>query len=351
LKAVNSDDEIDLVITENVKGMELMCDELRGSGLFNNVFFFDALKHKTFSHFFNWDNPFSVKSFADFIKVIVSVFYMIGGLFDYFVSQRRARKITLPEGLDFDVYDEIHITDCTSILNFYLYGKKYDNIVYVEHSKDGLQGQPPILANFLYVLVKLRLVYGIRGSCRYISAIEVNENYDLTWETKNKVIREIPIASLLDKVSLENREFIYQIYAKSYNFNFPSDSIIDVYLTTFLVDELETSVPLCKEVVRQHMSDADYIVIKPHPSGKADYSDIPKLYPNAVVLPSSFSAEVFALSSTLRIRKLINIDTSIIEVFRSVEEVLTLGHEFVERVRLGIRNSKLKTRLLRCGLR
>jgi hypothetical protein len=335
LKAVNSDDEMDLVISNNIIGMELMCEELRKSGLFRNVFYFNDLKHKTFSHTINEQAPFAVKSFADFKRVSVSVFYMIAGLFDYFASQRRSRKITLPDGLDFDVYDEIHITDCTSMLNFYVYRKKYNNIVYVEHSKNGIKGTPSILGHFLYVLVKLRLIYGIRGSCRYISAVEVNDGVGLTWEAKGKEIREVPIAKLLDDASLDKREFIYQIYAKSYSLDFPKDSVIDVFLTTYLIDELETSVRLCEEVVRQHMSDAEHIVIKPHPSAKADYSGIPSIFPNAVVLPSSFSAEVFALSSSLRIRKLINIDTSSLDAFKSVEEILTLGHDFVESVRRG----------------
>jgi hypothetical protein len=115
--------------------------------------------------------------------------------------------------------------------------------------------------------------------------------------------------------------------------DFPSDSIIDVYLASYFADELKLALPLCNEVIRLHMSDAEHIIIKPHPSSTADYSVIPRSYPNAVVLSSCFSAEIFGLSEALKIRKLIHFGTSAIESFQSVEEIIELGEEFVDECR------------------
>ena len=335
LKAVNSSDEIDLVITDNVKGMELMYDELRNSGLFNNVYYFNDLTHKTFVHPLKEEATFSIKRFSDIFSVLKSFFLIIIAFFEYLKSQKKAKYITLPEGLNFDKYDEIYITDCTSILNFYLYHKEYKNLIYVEHAKDALRGKYPAITNILGVFVKLRLIYGIRGSCRHIKAIEVNENRGLVSETKNKKIREVPLSSLLTDVTFEQGEFIYQIYAKSYGLNFPRNSTVDMFLTTPIRAETRerVHVHVCKEVIREYMSDSEYIIIKPHPFDKTDYSEILEIYPNVVITPSCFSAEVFALSSSLRIRKLINIDSSAVDAFNSVDEVVTVGYEFVEKCR------------------
>jgi len=339
LKAVNSDDEMDLVISDNTEGMGLMCDDLRKSGLFNNVFFFNELKHKRFSHPLRNVDTFSVKKTSDIKTNIVSLFQIIKSFFDYLKSQRKAKHIRLPEGLDFNKYNEIHMTDCTSILNFYLYHKKFNNLVYVEHAKDALKDtygeKYPKITDFLSIFVKLRVIYGIRGSCRYIKTIEVNENKDLIKDTEGKEIREIPLDKLVSALSPEQEEFIYQIYAKSYNLNYPCDAIIDIYLTTSHVRGIESNMyfHMCKEIIKDFMSDADFIIIKPHPSDWIDYSEIPVLYKNAVVLPACFSVEIFALSSTLKIRKLINISTSAVEVFKSVEKIINIDDKFIEKCR------------------
>ena len=331
LKAVNSNDEMDIMITDNVKGMELMCDELRHCGLFKNVFFFNELKHKTFDYPLRSHNTFGVKSFADFRYVISCIFSIIKGFFNYLRSQRQAKHIKLPHGLDFTKYDEIHLTDCTSIINFYLYHKKFTNLIYVEHGKDALSGHYPRVTDYLTVFVKLRIIYGVRGSCRYIKAIEVNKNENLIKDTRGKEIREIPLDDLIDVLSSEQKDFIYRIYAKSYNFDFSGNSVIDVFLTTSTIWDvpIDLFIPLCRDMIEQHMLDADYIIIKPHPSDSTDYSEIPKLYPNVVLVPASFSAEIFTFNSSLKIRKLINIISTATNMFKSVDEVITLDRDFI----------------------
>ena len=335
LKAVNSDDEMDIVISNNIRSMDLIVDELSSCGLFNNVFYFNDLRHKQFSHPLKTYKSKSTNKLKSIKRAIVSAFHVVVGFFDYLKSQRKAKHIKLPKGLDFEDYDEIHITDCTSILNFYLYHKKYENLVYVEHAKDALSGNYAKITDFLQIFVKLRIIYGIRGSCRYIKAIEVNKNENLISDTKNKEIREVPLHSLLQNLSIEQKEFIYQLYAKSYNLNFPNNSIIDVFLTTQIDGESDSRVYvyLCNEVIAQFMADSDYIILKPHPNDNTDYSCILEKYPDVVLVPSCFSAEVFSFSSSLKIRKLINIDTSATSVFNSVEEVITLGPEFAEKCR------------------
>lgn len=335
LHAANSDNEMDLVLTNNIEGMEAMCDELRKSGLFGKVYFFNELKHKTFFHPLKMKNNFSIRKFADIKRVAVLAFRLIGGFVDYIKSQRKARHIKLPDGLDFDKYDEIHITDCNSIMNFYLYYKKYDNLIYVEHAKNALSETYPNITYLISLLTKLRLVYGIRGSYRRIRAIEVNKTEGLHPDTKNKEIREIPLESLVDALSTEQKNFIYQIYAKSFKFDFPSDSIIDLFLTTSNLGpvELNMFVHVCKEVIKNHMYDADYIVIKPHPNDRVDYSELSDIYSNVVLLPSSFSAEMFLLSSTLKVRNFIVYESSSTGAFIPAEKCVLIDAEFIDKCR------------------
>jgi len=312
--------------------MEVIYDELKKSNLFGNVYFYDGFKHKTFTRNIKGINRFVVEKISDIKDHIVNFFHIFIGFFDYLRSQRKAKKITLPQGLDVDIYDEIHITDCTSTINFYLYHKKRKNLVYVEHAKNSLSGKYFRILDYLIILAKLRIIHGIRGSNRYIKAIEVSENKNLSKDTKGKEIRELSIDKLVGDLSAEQGEFIYQIYAKAYKFNFSKESVIDIFMTTTIDGEKreEVHVSLCEEVIKDYMQGADIIVIKPHPSDHTDYSPLTLIDNRCVIIPPCVSAEIFALSTSIKIRKLINVDTSASGYFKSVEEDITLGYKYLK---------------------
>ena len=330
-KAVNSNDEQDILLTETTKGMEFMFEELKKSKLFGNVYFFDGYRHSIFHPNVKGIDQFTVERISDIKDHIITFFRMFIAFFDYLKSQRKAKKITLPEGLDIEVYDEIHITDCTSTINFFLYHRKQKNLVYVEHGKNALSGNYFKILDLLIILTKLRIIHGIRGSNRYIKAIEVSDKSNLISDTKGKEIRELSIDKLIGDLSLEQGESIYQLYAKTYNFNFPAESTIDMFMTTRISGELrdEIHVALCEEVIGDFMPDADIIVIKPHPADITDYTPITLKDKRCVIIPPYVSAEVFTLSTSLKIRKLINIDSSAVN-FKSVDENITLGYKYLK---------------------
>jgi len=331
LKAVNSDEKQDILITETTEGMGTMYNELKNSNLFNNVFYYNEYRHNEFTYILKTRNTLAVKKVSDIKYVFFAIFYMIRGFFDYLTSQRKAKKITLPEGLDIETYDEIHITDSTTIINFYLYHRKSKNLIYVEHAKNSLSGEYTKLLNVLVILAKLRIIHGIRGSNRYIKAIEVNENKNLTSDTKGKEIREVPFDNLVSDLTTQQGEFIYQLYAKSYKFDFQETSVVDMFLTTTINGENRKGVhfALCEEVIAEFMSDADSIIIKPHPKDMEDYTSLIEKDKRCIIIPSCVSAEIFTQSTSLKIRKLIHIDSSSADCFKSTKEIITLGYDYI----------------------
>jgi len=332
LKAVNSTEKPDILITENIKGMEVMCDELKSSKLFNNVYFYDGYRHNTFSHNLKIKKTLAIRKLSDVKYVFSAIYHIIKGFFDYLKSQRISKKITLPEGLILEDYDEIHMTDCTSAVNFYLYHKKYNNLIFVEHGKNALSGEYTKLLDFLKILVKLRIIHGIRGSNRHIKAIEVSENENLTKDTKGKEIREIPFDKLVDDLSAEQGEFIYQLYAKSYKFIFPEASIVDIFLTTTIDGEnsKEVHLSLCEVVISDFMSDADVIVIKPHPIDITDYTPITLKDKRCVIMEPCVPAEIFTLSTSVKINTMVHIDSSAEGCYKNINKKITLGYGYLE---------------------
>jgi len=332
IKAINSENEQDILITEYIEGMSCICEELKKSKLFGNVYFFDGCKYKIYRRNVKGINKFKVENITDIKDHSINLFYMVIAFFNYLKTQRTAKKITLPEGLDIEKYDEIHITDCTSTINFFLYHRKQKNIIYVEHGKNALAGKYLKILNVLRYLAKLRIIHGIRGSNRYIKAIEVSENKNLISDTKGKEIRELSIDKLVGDLSSEQGEFIYQIYAKAYNFNFDESLIVDMFLTTAIDGETRDAVHLavCENVMAEYMSDADIIVIKPHPVDKTDYTPLIGKDKRCVIIPPCVSAEVFTLSTSLKVRKLINIDSSAAGYLQTIEENITLGYKYLK---------------------
>jgi len=331
VKCFDDNDKPDILITNYTKGMCDMCNELINSKMFDNVYYFDGYKFKTFIRSIKGMNRFAVEKISDIKDHIISFFYLIGGFFNYIKAQQMAKKITLPEGLDLDKYDEISINDLTSTINFYLYRRKNKNLIYVEHGKNALSGKYLKVLNLHKILTKLRIIPGIRGSNQYVKAIEVSKNKNLISDTKGKEIRELSIDKLVNDLTTEQGEFIYQLYAKSYNFNFPETSIIDMFMTTPIDGETSDNIyiSVCEEVIKEFMSGSDIILIKPHPDDRTNYTPIINKNKRCTIIPPYISAEIFTLSTSIKIRKLINIDSSASGYFKSVDEDITLGYKYL----------------------
>lgn len=333
LKVINSNDENDILLTNNSEGMKEMFEEISKSGIFRNSYYYDEQKHDTFTHVLKTQGTFSIKKVSDIGLTIVSIYKMVKGFITYIKSQYRAKYVKLPKGINLCDYDEIYITDCTSIVNFYLYRKKLNNLVYVEHAKNALSGKYPKITNLLNVLVKMRIIYGIRGSCRYIRAIEVSSDKDLVVETKGKEIRVIPVDNLVNNLSHEQREQIFSIYATAYNLKFYDDVVFDMFLTTTIHGRNNeySYFQLSKQIIKDYLYDAEMIILKPHPLDKIDYSILLSEYSNIVILPSYFSVEILTFNPKLKIRKLVSIDSTANNSFSDVKENIMVGYEYINK--------------------
>jgi len=337
MRAINSKDEMDIVLVEDIDGMGIMYNELAKCGLFNNVYFFDDVYYRLFNSYIGFSKFYNIKNNSKYIKNIVwHVFVMFKKLFEYIKLQHKSKKINLPEKINLYKYDEIYINDCTSTLNFYLYNKKFKNLIHVEHAQKIMEPMTIIII-LLKLLEKLHITYGLRGTCRFIKALEVSDKNNINpYVNKRKEIRIMSNEELLNNLLIKQREYIYKLYAKAYKFDFLDNLNINVYLTSNL-DEIYNNkknqnaicLSLCENIINEFKDNVDLFIIKPHPRDLTDYSNI---HENVLIIPSCVSAEVFALNKSLKINKLICINTSSSNAFLSVKEKRILGIEYVKKI-------------------
>lgn len=328
VRAIKSQDEIDIVLSNHVKGMEKLLEQLKVSGLFHQVFFYDD---KNYLEFYQYGTA------REYCKFPQGIFTSIKKIFLYINLQKKAKDIELPKGLNIDSYDEIYVNDASSSIMLYLFHHK-KKVIWVEHARNvyQLKLDLPFRIGFqiMKYLEKFHVLYALHGVSKYVKAIEVTENNNLISLIKNKEIRELDILKVLEKLDTEERDFIFQIYSKAYEVQIPKNKRVGMLLTTDLYEDnlvktKEEHRKVFQKIIENEMKELDYVIIKPHPRDSMNYEGISN---RAIIVPGVFSAEIFNLSKDLYFEKVLAIRSTAIYSFSKANIKKELGVEYIKTV-------------------
>jgi|GEM_PF-2893964 len=333
LKSIVPDGEkADMIISNHVEGMDKLYEPLKSSGIFENVFYYDDRLYNEFASDRDAENFMLVNRWIKGYVVLFKKFL------SYLKLQKHAKNIQLPDGLDFSRYDEIYVNDATSTLTFHLFSRKIP-VIWVEHAIDAFRVKQVKKYNqvfyLLKVLDKLNICYALRGCSKYVSAVEVNDKSKLPQYLKGKKIREVSLKGLRLQLSPEQGEKIFRVFCQAFDIDVSQHKIIDILLTDPLyisgyTDNEKEQQMRFKQIIDKEMEGADLILIKPHPRDGTDYTN---LVDNAIIIPPCVSAEIFALSNSLRFRKAVTINSSTLLSITNAQENIRLGLEYLERLK------------------
>ena len=326
LKAMNAkEDEIDIVLSNHMPDLKKMFQPLIESGIFHKVYYLDDYLYQEF---------IKNESLLDYMMFPNILWSWPKKLKRYFKYQKEAREIELPQGLDLKEYDEVLANDGVSTINFKL---NFEKIPYVvsEHARGNFKNKVPlhIVAVYLSMLLdRLNIIVAYSGMSKYVKTLEVDRNEDLVCYTKHKLIRECRINDLEEALSLEEKEKIYQVYAKAFDLPLWYEKEVNLLLTGPLahdkaVESEEDQINCYKDAVSQNCNNGLPLLIKPHPRDTVDYS---KIFPDAIIVDKIVSSEVLSLSNSLKIDKVVTIYSTSISSFRNAKQLIMLGGEFLD---------------------
>ncbi len=321
---LNTDDEIDIVLSNHMAGVEKMEGALKESGLFKKVFFYDDKLYQDYIR----DEHLS--DYVKFPKILIS---WPKKMKRYYSFHQKARKASLPSGLELEKYDEIYAIDGVSTLNLIL---NFRGIRYIvsEHARNNFQINMPLhklAVRISIILDRLNIIVAYSGCSKYVSAIEVSENKNLVSYLKGKKIIEYNIDQMTDKLAAEDKNRIFELYASAYNMPLQVKGITNVLLTAplledGLVESKEKAEACWRKLVNEYSDEGCTLLIKAHPRDKTDYK---VLFPESIIVNPLLTAEVLAFGTNLHIHKAINLYSSAVAAFSNVCECITVGLEYV----------------------
>lgn len=326
LKAMNTKDEIDIVLSNHMPGLEKMYEPLVESGIFHKVYYFSDDYYQEFIR---------NESLIDYVRFPAILWSWPKKLRRYFKYQKEARKAKFPEDLDLHCYDEILANDGVSTMNFIL---NFEKIPYVvsEHGRGNFKNKVPlhIIAVHISILLdRMNIMVAYSGCSKYVKEVEVDRIDDeLVGYIKKKKLRECRINQLEEKLTLEQKDILYKTYAKAYDLPLEYSGEVDLLLTGPLardktVASEEDQINCYKDAVLQYCNDGNVLMVKPHPRDTVDYADI---FPNALIVNKIVTAEVLSLSQSLKIDKVVTVYSTAISSFRNAKQQIMLGGEFLD---------------------
>ncbi len=325
LKAMNSDDCIDIVLSNHMPGLEKIYNPLINAHIFNKVFYYDDVLYQDY---------IKNEKLSEYVKFPNILWAWPRKLVKYFRYQKLARKELKPEGLDFHVYDEILANDGVSTMNFKL---NFEKIFYVvsEHGRGNFRLKIPLHILAVYITIILdyfNIIVAYSGSSKYVQAVEVDRNEDLVCYIKNrKKVRECRISALENALTEEKKDIIYRIYAEAFGLPKKFDAEVNLLLTGPLAHDgvlasEKDQLNCYYDAVNLNCDMTKKLVIKPHPRDEVDYS---RKFPNAIIVNKVVTSEVLSFCASLKIDKVVTIYSTSISSFQKAKNMVVLGDEFL----------------------
>lgn len=298
IKAVNSCDDNDIIISDNMPQMQAVVPVLEKTDLFSKVMTFH----------YDPNDPYNTMKVQRSANAVLQLYYFVKRYFKATFHQKALRDIAELKSVNFQNYDSVYVSDFdVSIINGFL-ACNHIEYTMMEHGKyvfrkDNIGLVYNSLSWISYLLEKMHLVVGIRIATRFCKYVEVHENKDLGRCLKMKRIVEWNVDKAIKELSTEQKECIFSIYARAYDLTVDYKECYSLLLTNPLyldgfVDSEEKQAIFYKEIVEKYMEGSTHLLIKPHPRDRMDYR---KHFPAAIIVNSSISSEILLFSRYLRL--------------------------------------------------
>lgn len=324
---LNKEDEMDIVLSNHMPGMEKMEQALRDSNLFRTVFFYDDKLYQ------DYVKDEHLSDYVKFPKILISWPKKMGR---YRTYHKMAAREKLPDGLDFSKYDEIHAIDGVSTINLRL---NFDKIHYIvsEHARNNFQLNMPLhklAVRISIILDRLNIIVAYSGCSKYVSAIEVSEKKNLVSYLKGRNIRVWNVDEKVRELTDDMKNRIFELYATAYDIPLQMETKTNVLLTAPLLEDglisTQEKMEWCWKSLVQNYGDKEcQLLIKAHPRDKTDYT---KIFPDSISVDPLVTAEVLAFATNLNISKALNLYSSTIAAFEGKCECVSVGMEYVDKI-------------------
>lgn len=324
---LNKKNQMDIVLSNHMPGMEKMRESLEKSNLFSKVYFFDD---KLYQEYVADEH---LNDYIEFPKILIS---WPQKMRRYYRFHKMAAKVQLPQELDFKSYDRIYAIDGVSTINLRM---NFEHIHYIvsEHAKNNFQISIPLhkLAVRISILLdRLNIIVAYSGCSKYVSAIEVSEDKNLVSYLKGKKIIEYNVEEMVQTLTADMKNDIFELYASSYGMVLDTDKNVNVLLTApiledGLVDNFQKVERCWRTLVETYGDKEALLLIKAHPRDKTDYG---KIFSGAIIADPLITAEVLAFATKLNINKVLNLYSSTVTAFTGRCECVTVGRGYIDKV-------------------
>lgn len=311
---INKDEKRDLIIADNIDSMLPLADVLKEFKLFERIYIYRYNRLDKY-HSMTVERGKNVfTSFLMFMKRYWSATF----------HQKDLKEDEQLKKVDFYVYNEIYTSDFdVSRINGYLaVNKIYYTLM--EHAKYVFDKQNIGLVYNLctyiaYFLERIHLLTGIRIASQYCRFVEVHEKKNLGKCMKLKKLKVWNIDQEIAKLSVEEKDSIYKIYAKAYQLDLDYSKKYNLLLTNPLaldgvVESIEAQKECYNKIYQEYLDDAYPLIIKPHPRDTCLYDEV---FPNAIIVNKDISSEIMNFSSKLKIQKALTFYSTSVEAFKN----------------------------------
>lgn len=314
---LSQDNKNDLIISDRILGMTEMCAALENSHLFESV----KIYH------YDPEDPYHNMKIKRSKNPFINLFYFYKRYIGATTHQKLLDNDDFLNNIDFSQYDNIYTTDFdVSRINGYLARKKYKYIL-MEHAKYVLnKDNIGLIYNFTTLIAllldKVNLITGIRIASKYCEKIEVHDSTNLGWCLRFKNIIEWNVEENCNRLSPEDKNRLFCIYAQAYDFSYNDKVEYNLLLTNplykdNLVDSLEKQKDFFVRVVELYLNDGRILMIKPHPRDNLDYKSI---FDNAIIVPPGISSEILVFGSDLKLNCALTYYSTSIGIFDGIAE-------------------------------
>lgn len=325
LKAMNTNDSVDIVLSNHMPGLEKLYQPLVDSHIFHKVFYYDDALYQEYIR---------DEKLSEYVKFPDILWKWPKKFVRYLRYQRLARKKKKPKGLDFRCYDEILANDGVSALNFML---NFEKIPYVasEHGRGNFRNKVPlhILAVYISIVLDyLHIAVAYSASSKYVKAVEVDKNEGLVgYITRRKKVRECRISELESALTDGQKDKVYKIYAQAFGLPDQFEEEINLLLTGPLAHDgilasEEDQLNCYEDAVSKYCDKEKKLLIKPHPRDSVNYA---QRFPDALMIDKIVTSEVLSFCSSLKIDKVITIYSSSVPAFQKAKDMVVLGDSFL----------------------
>lgn len=308
IKQVKCNIVSDIIISSDFYNVNLINDvtlinRLRNSNIFRNVIISD----------FSKDENLKMKHLDNLNRVRLGYKY------------RRKKEY------NFSKYNEIYIFNDATLMGHILNKQKVkynlieDGMDCFKIKYNGFRNKKITIKNRI---LRLFNVYGMAESSR-IKSIEVNDKQNLTVEHCD--ILECPKHKLFSSLNDKEKQLVFNIFVDQHN-NLQELADGVLILTQPLNEDKicgseEDKINIYKDVIKEYAKNEN-VILKTHPRENTDYLKYFKDCKNIKLITEKFPVEVL-LFSNIRIKKIITIFSTSINMFEPYEGNIELGYEYI----------------------